>query len=152
MSIAQSVTTAMLSGQLILAYLININAINFLYLALNCQIYEWFDTWLIIDFQKNYDISNVHIEKRKFTPLEKKMRRLFLNGSIFFILASNIALVLTYILGLKSDKDELALDEEMKNVRYWIMICFNLSSWVFLVLSVNLFSSIALKHQKTNYL
>ena len=34
---------------------------NFLYVAITLQIYEWLDTWLMIRYQKSYDVTNVHI-------------------------------------------------------------------------------------------
>lgn len=55
----------------------NLNKVNFLDEALAFQIYEWLNTWLIIHFQKDYDITTVGIEKRKFQPIEKFLRNLF---------------------------------------------------------------------------
>jgi uncharacterized protein YqhQ len=50
LSAAQFTTTTLCNNQILLGALININKINFLYLALGVQIYEWFNAWLILEF------------------------------------------------------------------------------------------------------
>ena len=45
---------------------VNNNRVCCINTAFAIQIFEWLNTWMIMNFQKNYDITDVVIEKRKF--------------------------------------------------------------------------------------
>lgn len=70
------------------------NKVTVLNMSIALQIYEWFNTWLIIKFQKKYDITDVHIEKRKFTPIEKNVYYLFIAVHVAYFVSTNIAIIL----------------------------------------------------------
>ena len=65
LSSAQFVVTAEVQSKGFHAYFINVNKINCIYAAFGYQIYEWFNAYLIMEFQKPHGIENVHIEGRK---------------------------------------------------------------------------------------
>ena len=48
--ITQFALTLVAQDQILLGFLVNINKINFMYLAISFQVFEWFNAWRIIDF------------------------------------------------------------------------------------------------------
>jgi len=97
LAIAQFVVSAYHSdGNSRLTQLVNLNKVNFLYEAIAFQTYEWFNSCLVINFQKQYDITTVGIEKRKFQPLEKKLSNLFYALQLVFILVSNLVVIFSH--------------------------------------------------------
>lgn len=59
------------------AMFVSFNKTFFLYTAIAIQTFEWYNCLEIIKFQKDYDVTNVHIEKRKFIPIERRITWVF---------------------------------------------------------------------------
>ena len=74
-------------------YLLPLNKLNFLFGALNVQIFEWLNCWFAMSFQKDYDITTVGIEKRKFQPRERFYWNLLLAVLWFICVISNSIMV-----------------------------------------------------------
>lgn len=47
-------------------YVINQVRSDSIFAAVTIQTFEWLNTWLIISFQKKYDITEIPVEKRKY--------------------------------------------------------------------------------------
>jgi hypothetical protein len=60
-----------------LSFVFNMGKTFLMYTAISIQTYEWYNSLLMIKFQSKYNITDVHIEKRRFQPMEKKRRNLF---------------------------------------------------------------------------
>lgn len=67
-----------------IATILNLNKTYFLYSGLAIQTFEWYDTLKMINFQDNYNITDAHIEKRKFQPREKRRTILFIGILILY--------------------------------------------------------------------
>ena len=64
-------TLMVTTGPSPLLQMASINTVNCLVTGVAIQIFEWFNTWLAIQFQDDYDITTVVVERRLFQAREK---------------------------------------------------------------------------------
>jgi hypothetical protein len=149
LSCIQFVMTAEIQSRVIHTYFINVNKINCIYSAIGFQIYEWVNAYLIIDFQKEYTIVDVHIEKRKFVAREKRAYVHFLRALFSSLLLSNAAILIGYFLD-----NNLTPGKPLPstNIKFWITHVYNLATWAFLAYALIVFPITAAKTHRTSWL
>lgn len=117
-----------------------VNKVNFLDIGITFQVYEWLNTWLLIRYQIDYDITNVHIEaKRKYQPVEKCIRNVSYSLMAALFVASNVVIITI---------DETKLFDARNS------ICFAqfLLLWVPIFASIVLFPHAASTYFRAEYL
>lgn len=78
---------------------LNVNKTFFLFSAVAIQTFEWYNTYEMINFQKDYDVTTVAIEKRKFQPVEKRRRNHFFGVIALYFVTCNAACILLALFG-----------------------------------------------------
>ena len=78
--------------KLIVLNTINVIKMSIQNVAIAVHIYEWYALYRMIIFQTGYDMTTVEVERRKFKPLEKRHKCVFI-ATLIFIFAASLVLV-----------------------------------------------------------
>lgn len=88
-----------------LSLVFNMGKTFLMYTAIATQTYEWYNSLLMIKFQSKYNITDVHIEKRRFQPMEKKRRNLFILILAVYLVVPT-AFIMVYVVHTANDKEK----------------------------------------------
>jgi magnesium-transporting ATPase (P-type) len=91
---------------------VNLLKINFQNLTISLQTFEWLCYWNMINFQKNYDMTTVCVEKRKFKIREKRCWRIYLT-IVVLIFIGTITGLIVFIFNNPSKNEGFALKQAM---------------------------------------
>lgn len=75
---------------------INLNSSNALFIAIAIQNYEWLNALGMIQIQKQLDVTNVPIERRRFRPLEQKVYYAVITFLTSYVLTTNGLLLIAF--------------------------------------------------------
>lgn len=92
LALVQYYSTGLVGKDYKMVYILNMARANSIFAAIAIQTFEWLNTWFIISFQKEYDITEIPIEKRRYQKMEAIRRRVFF-GIIAAIYAVAIGLI-----------------------------------------------------------
>jgi len=134
LDLVQYYSTGYVGDSYPLAYVINIVKSDCVNTAVAIQTFEWLNTWCLIRFQKQYDITEIPIEKRKFQPKEAIRSRLFFGALSVYFIVTIVWVSISLPKGNEAD------------VRKAINQIANPVNWVFLVVTTVLFAIYARRH------
>ena len=128
-------------------YLLPLNRMNFLFFGVNIQLFEWLNCWFVIQFQRDYDITTVCIEKRKFQPRERMWFRSLVAVHLCIAFISNVLVLCTPVFMQKRQD----VDVPFVIIRD-TMVCYLALSWLLFIPVITLLPRYALRFHNRAFL
>lgn len=110
--------------------IINMLKVNFQNLTITLQTFEWFCYWNMINFQKNYDMTRVAVEKRIFKKREQRCQLIF-NLTVTTVFFGSLIAIIVLIITL--------LEENIYEAKQSVVLGETLLVLIFFVVTTILF-------------